>query len=283
MVIGPHIRDVFGREMDQDNNGIPGETPQDQYTATFTVAAPQVVSSSPTGSTPAPINHVLLTFNSPMDGSTFTPGKVSFTGPGGAIAVSGVTEVPYTNHTQFDVTFAPQTAVGTYLLVVGPNIADVYGNTMTTSFTAALTILPPNLVTNGGFETGSFSGWTQSGDTGFTSVNSGSPDGTTIHSGSHAGQFGPSTLGFLTQTLATTAGVSYTLDFWLSHPNSDSGTEWLVRVGGTTLMDVHNAGNFGYTEFTFTFTATSSSTALQFGFAEPPAYFYLDDVSVTAN
>jgi hypothetical protein len=281
MVIGPHVRDVFGREMDQNNNGTPGETPQDQFTATFAVAAPQIVSSSPTGNTPAPVDHVRLTFNSPMNGSTFGPGNItSFTGPNGAIAVSGVSEVPYTNHTQFDVTFAPQTALGSYSLVVGPNIQDVYGNATTASFTAPFTIAAVSLVANGGFETGDTTGWTRSGDTSADSVIT-SSDPTQVHGGTHSYRAGPNSLVFLTQTLATTPGARYTLDFWLSNPVGGTGTEWLVRVGGTTLMDVHDAPRFNYTHFTFTFTATSSSTSLQFGFAHPPDWFYLDDVSVT--
>jgi len=98
----------------------------------------------------------------------------------------------------------------------------------------------------------------------------------------------PFSLVFLTQTLATTAGASYTLDFWLSNPIGGPGTEWLVKVGATagtlaTLMDVTNAPAFNYTHYTFTFTATTSSTILQFGFKHPPDWFYLDDVSVTQN
>src|SRR5262249_50845392 len=75
--------------------------------------------------------------------------------------------------------------------------------------------------------------------------------------------------------------VNYTLSFWLSNPFDGAGTEWLVRVGGNTLMDVQNAPSFTYTNFTFPFTATSNSTDLQFGFKHPPDWFYLDDVSVT--
>src|SRR5262249_32302313 len=91
---------------------------------------------------------------------------------------------------------------------------------------------------------------------------------------------------FLTQTLATTPGVSYTLSFWLSNPLDGGGTEWLVKVGATgttltTLMDVTNPSTFSRKNFTFTFTATSSSTDLQFGFKHPPDWFYLSDVSVT--
>jgi hypothetical protein len=56
-----------------------------------------------------------------------------------------------------------------------------------------------------------------------------------------------------------------------------------VMVGGATLTDVHDSGNFGYTQFTFSFTATSTTTRLQFGFSEVTQYFFLDDVSVTAT
>jgi hypothetical protein len=201
-----------------------------------------------------------------------TPAQVCFfSGPGGPITVSGVTEVAGSGHTQFDVNFAPQSVAGSYRLTLSTAITDLFGNQLVDAV--------QQLVTNGGFETGDFSGWTQSGDTSFTSVISGSP----VHGGTHAARIGPSGpgLGFLTQTLATTAGASYTLDFWLANPVGGSGTEWLVKVGGTTLKDVQNAPASGFTHYTFTFTATSSSTVLQFGFVHPPDYFYLDDVSVT--
>src|SRR5262245_30460225 len=74
-----------------------------------------------------------------------------------------------------------------------------------------------NLVTNPGFETGNFTGWALSGDTFFTGV-----DGFAPHSGSFGAFLGtsipiaifpitlPST-GSITQTLATTVGVSYNI------------------------------------------------------------------------
>jgi hypothetical protein len=50
---------------------------------------------------------------------------------------------------------------------------------------ADLVLDPTNLVGNPGFETGTFSSWTQFGNTGFTGVGTSSPDGTLPHSGTY--------------------------------------------------------------------------------------------------
>jgi hypothetical protein len=225
-----------------------------------------------------------MTFDRSIDPSTFHTDQVTLTGPGGtAVSVTSVAAVAGSSNTQFDISFTPLTVLGSYTLALSSDIHDLYGNPLS-AYTATLIVAGPNLMANGGFETGDFSGWTRSGDPSFTGVITGMPDGRTIHSGTHAAQIGPSGgLGYFAQTLATTVGTSYTLDFWLSHPSTDTGTEWLVQVGGTTLRDVVDGPNFNYTEFTFAFTATSSMTTVQFGFLEIPAYFYLDDVSVSES
>jgi serine protease len=72
-----------------------------------------------------------LTFNEAINATSFTTADiVSFAGPNGSLAISGVTAVAGTNGTQFDLTFATQTVGGTYTLVVGPNILDLAGNPM---------------------------------------------------------------------------------------------------------------------------------------------------------
>jgi hypothetical protein len=276
LVVGPNVNDVYGNAMDQDGDLTPGE-PTDVYTANFSVQSPHVLGYAPSGAVSQPVDHVRVTFDLPIDDNTFTPAQVTVTGPGGAVTVNNVVEVAGSDHTQFDVTFAPLPA-GSYTLTLANTIVDLYGNPVVDI------PIPTELVSNGGFETGDFSGWTRSGDTGATDVRSGSPDGRIIRSGMHAAElgtiWGP---GYLTWTLATTAGVGYTLDFWLSHPSTSTGTEWLVQVGDNTLADVHDAPNFLYEEFRYGFTATSSSTQLQFGFVEPLASFYLDDVSVQST
>jgi PKD repeat protein len=134
------------------------------------------------------------------------------------------------------------------------------------------------LVVNGGFETGNFTGWTEGGNFAACFVSS-SP--TYVHSGQYGAQLGPGgTLGYLSQTLATTAGKSYLLSFWL---NSQGGTpnEFLVSWNGTNLIDQTNLGITGWTNLQFTVSATGAGTALEFGFRNDPIYFGLDDISVT--
>jgi hypothetical protein len=142
-----------------------------------------------------------------------------------------------------------------------------------------------NLVVNPGFETGNFTGWTQSGNTSFSGVSGG-----VAHSGSFEAFFGPLTLGFLSQDLATVASATYDLTFWLRNdqdalpPNFLNHFEasWNGSVISTSVLD--NVDAFDYTQFTFTgLLATGSSTALQFGFENDRGFWDFDDVSVTLN
>ena len=139
------------------------------------------------------------------------------------------------------------------------------------------------LVQNGGFEDGNFTSWTQSGNTAYTTVFSGSSQ--FVHSGTYGARLGPSgSLGYLAQTLPTQAGQNYLLSLWMSSPNV-SGTltpnEFSVAWNGGTLFDQVNIGKIGWTNLQFIVTATGSSTVLQFGFQDNPYYLGLDDVSVT--
>lgn len=131
---------------------------------------------------------------------------------------------------------------------------------------------------NGGFETGSFSGWSQSGNTNYTFVSSSAPN-----SGNYAAWLGPvGSPGYLSQTVATTPGASYTLTFFLAG-DGKTPSDFQVLFGGTSVMDQTNIPSQGYTEYQYTVTATSSSTVLQFGFQDDNGFLRLDDVSLSPN
>jgi hypothetical protein len=149
--------------MDQNGNLIPGEpgvAPDgDQFAATFNIVGPMVISANPLGSVRPPVDHVRVTFNEPMNPATFTTGRVTLTGPDGPIDVAGVTPVAGSNNTQFDVSFETQTVFGDYTMVIGPGIMNFLGE-IAPQFTDHFTLAP---ITNGGFETGDFTGWTTTG------------------------------------------------------------------------------------------------------------------------
>lgn len=138
-----------------------------------------------------------------------------------------------------------------------------------------------NLIVNGGFETGDATGWT------FTPAASGTlfyvANGLQ-HSGHYSAFYGavtPPNMDSLSQTLTTTPGRSYTIDYWLENLDGPSNG-FLVQWGGTTLSQITDSGPFGYTHYTFTSTTTSGSTLLSFSGYQVPSYFTLDDVSVSA-
>jgi hypothetical protein len=148
------------------------------------------------------------------------------------------------------------------------------------SFLLVTTATAAELITNGGFETGDFTGWTWTGNTGFTGVTT-TP--TYVHSGTYGAQLGPvGSDGFLTQILPTVASALYFVDFWLYH---DGGTpnDFTVLWNGVDVgPSLVNAAAFPYTEYSGFLVAAGNDT-FTFQYRQDPAYFGLDDVSVTGT
>lgn len=158
---------------------------------------------------------------------------------------------------------------------------------MTKTFRAAVTLCAVlagmlkggNIVVNGGFETGDFTGWTLSGNTESTGVDNEEPYGSEF--GAYFGAQG--SLGYLSQVLSTVPGDTYSLSYWIQNDGGPPD-EFLVSWNGSVLSDTVNAGPFSYTEFIFNdLLATSDSTTLEFGFRQDSSFLDLDDVVVTMD
>ncbi|WP_299545442.1 PEPxxWA-CTERM sorting domain-containing protein [Phenylobacterium sp.] len=143
---------------------------------------------------------------------------------------------------------------------------------------AAMSAGATELVTNGSFETGDFTGWAQFGDTDHTGVAAGCFDFGCPTDGSDLAYFGPvNGVGGISQTLATGAGL-YDISFDLSN---NGGAFFSADFGGANLL--LNPPGEGVTHYSFTNVAASGPTTLSFSTLDVPAYYTLDNISVTAG
>ncbi len=132
-----------------------------------------------------------------------------------------------------------------------------------------------NLITNGNFETGNFTGWTNN-IPGLEGVGTADVGGNTTNIAYFAAF---RQLGAISQTITTIAGQNYSLsyDFF-----SDGGTpnQFQVQVNGSTLFDRVNIPlSSAFTPYSFNFVGTGSDT-IQFAGLNYPSAVYLDNVVV---
>jgi hypothetical protein len=147
------------------------------------------------------------------------------------------------------------------------------------------------LVVNGGFETGDFTGWDYSATLDYAGVDEFPPD--PPHSGIYYGYFGNYNtddgtilMGFLSQIIPTTDGASYNVSFWLAYLEENLGdplNQFQAKWGDDIIFAQTNIPGDDpviYTQHQFTVNATGSSTVLEFGLSNVPSWIYLDDISV---
>jgi len=155
------------------------------------------------------------------------------------------------------------------------------------AFTLCVCVAAPssfaqNLLTNGSFETGSFSGWTTGGNFEDTEVVSGAfYDYTGAEDGSFYAVLGPvGTAGTMSQTFSDSAGAQYTFSFWFGSVG-DNPSSFSASWDGTPVLSLSNPNTgANWTQYSFTETGTGSDT-ISFSFRDDPGWMALDNVSVT--
>jgi hypothetical protein len=142
----------------------------------------------------------------------------------------------------------------------------------------------PNLIVNGGFETGDFTGWTAVAVSYPIYVTSTPAD---VYAGVYAAQiagytYGPDTL---TQVVSDTSGQNYALSFWVDQAPSNLTSANIifdVNWDGSTVFSQVVPTSSGYQNYMVTVTGSGADT-LEFVSANNPGLTFLDNVSLTSG
>jgi hypothetical protein len=148
--------------------------------------------------------------------------------------------------------------------------------------TALVSAQAQAVIVNGDFETGDLTGWTPIGDLTFSGVNTAGALGYGVFAGTYSAYFGTvGSVAGISQVVTTTPGLAYTVSFQLANDaGGPAGFE--VDWNGAAQNISLPGGAFGWTHKQFTITATTSSTTIAFLFIQDSAYFYMDNVTITA-
>lgn len=128
----------------------------------------------------------------------------------------------------------------------------------------------PNLVTNGDFETGTFFGWTNAGN----SVSAIDP-----FQGTYALRGGCTPVACTTsQSIALQPGI-YQFSYYLNNEGGPNN-QFIAKLGPVTVNNIVDANAFSYTHFSHIVAASGGATNVFFSIFQDPSFMDVDNVSL---